>query len=308
MRSVRTFRYHALLSFALFICFNHAAAQVVKIDTLTHWKKAFKAGLNLNQASFSSNWKAGGINSIGFNAYLNYKANYKNGANSWDNEIDLLYGMVNNAGQGTRKTLDRIFLDTRYGRSITSKWDFSFSANLQSQFAEGFSYAKDALGVEQATLISGAFAPAYITAALGFEYHPSDYFKLRLSPFSPRATIVNDTRLFTTTNPTPYGVALGETTRFQWLAFQMLAEFNKDIAPNVNLKWRYILFADYEKLELNRIDHRLDLNLTAKVNKFINVSFGGIAMYFYDQDKEIQISQALSLGVAYTFQNFEEKK
>jgi hypothetical protein len=52
----------------------------------------------------------------------------------------------------------------------------------------------------------------------------------------------------------------------------------------------------------------LDLNLTAKVNKFINVSFGGIAMYFYDQDKEIQISQALSLGVAYTFQNFEEKK
>jgi hypothetical protein len=74
------------------------------------------------------------------------------------------------------------------------------------------------------------------------------------------------------------------------------------------LKWRYILFADYEKLELDRIDHRLDLNLTAKVNKFINVSFGGIAMYFYDQDKEIQISQALSLGVAYTFQNFQDKK
>lgn len=308
MLKLRSHSYCAILSIAFLFCFQNASSQVVKVDTLTHWKKAFKAGLNLNQASFSSNWKAGGINSIGFNAYLNYKANYKNGANSWDNEIDLLYGMVNNAGQGTRKTLDRIFLDTRYGRSITSKWDFSFSANLQSQFAEGFSYAKDAAGVEQATLISGAFAPAYITAALGFEYHPTDYFKLRLSPFSPRVTIVNDTRLFTTTNPTPYGVARGETTRFQWLAFQMLAEFNKDIAPNINLKWRYILFADYEKLELNRIDHRLDLNLTAKVNKFINVSFGGIAMYFYDQDKEIQISQALSLGVAYTFQNFQEKK
>jgi hypothetical protein len=304
----RSFGYSTFLSIALLLGLQNADAQVVKVDTLTHWKKAFKVGLNLNQASFSSNWKAGGINSIGFNAYLNYKANYKNGANSWDNEIDLLYGMVNNAGQGTRKTLDRIFLDTRYGRAINAKWDLSFSANLQSQFAEGFSYAKDAAGVEQATLISGAFAPAYITAALGFEYHPTDYFKLRLSPLSPRVTIVNDTRLFTTTNPTPYGVQAGESTRFQWLAFQMLAEFNKDIAPNVNLKWRYILFADYEKLELNRIDHRLDLNLTAKVNKFINVSFGGIAMYFYDQDKEIQISQALSLGVAYTFQNFEEKK
>jgi hypothetical protein len=155
MLKLRSHYYYALLSIALLGCFQNTNAQVVKVDTLTHWKKAFKAGLNLNQASFSSNWKAGGINSIGFNAYLNYKANYKNGANSWDNEIDLLYGMVNNAGQGTRKTLDRIFLDTRYGRSITSKWDFSFSANLQSQFAEGFSYAKDAAGVEHLGSFAG---------------------------------------------------------------------------------------------------------------------------------------------------------
>lgn len=308
MQAIRSLGYYAFLSIALLFCFQGASSQVVKVDTLTHWKKAFKAGLNLNQASFSSNWKAGGINSIGFNAYLNYKANYKDGANSWDNEIDLLYGMVNNAGQGTRKTLDRIFLDTRYGRAINTKWDFSVSANLQSQFAAG--YTKNGKGVENDSLISGPFAPAYITAALGFEYHPNSFFKLRLSPFSPRATIVNDVNRFynPVTNPTPYGVKLGETVRYQWLAFQLLAEFNKDIATNINLKWRYILFADYEKLELNRIDHRLDLNLTAKVNKFINVSFGGIAMYFYDQDKEIQISQALSLGVAYTFQNFQEKK
>lgn len=84
-------------------------AQIVKVDTLTHWKKTFRAGLNLNQAAFSSNWKAGGVNSIGFNALLNYKANYKKDHHSWNNEIDLLYGMVNNAGQGYRKTLDRIF-------------------------------------------------------------------------------------------------------------------------------------------------------------------------------------------------------
>jgi hypothetical protein len=310
MLRTRSFGYSAILLIALLGSFQNTLAQVVKVDTLTHWKKAFKAGLNLNQASFSSNWKAGGVNSIGFNAYLNFKANYKNGANSWDNEIDLLYGMVNNAGQGGRKTLDRIFLDTRYGRAINTKWDLSVSANLQSQFAGGYTYTKNALGVEKDSLISGFFAPAYITTALGLEYHPNSFFKLRISPFAPRVTIVDGVNRFynPVTNPTPYGVKQGENTRFQWLAFQLLAEFNKDIATNVNLKWRYILFADYEKLELNRIDHRLDVNLTAKVNKFINVSFGGIAMYFYDQDKEIQISQALSLGVAYTFQNFADKK
>jgi hypothetical protein len=301
--------FKAFLSIVLFACSFLAQAQDVKVDSLSNWKKTFRAGLNLNQASFSSNWKAGGVNSIGFTAFLNYKANYKKDIHSWDNEIDLSYGMVNNAGQGYRKTLDRIFLDSKYGRALNKKWDLSASANLQSQFATGYTYSTDAAGVTTGTPISDLFAPAYITAALGFEYHPVDYFKLRLSPFSPRVTIVSDVNRFvTTTNLLPYGVKPGESTRFQWLAFQLLAEFNKDIAPNLNLKWRYIMFADYEILELNKIDHRLDLTLTAKVNKFINVSFGGIAMYFYNQDKDIQVSQALSLGVLYTFQNFKEKK
>jgi hypothetical protein len=304
-----THRSKALVFIVLLTCSFMAKAQVIKEDTLSNWKKTFRAGLNLNQASFSSNWKAGGVNSIGFTAFLNYKANYKKDIHSWDNEIDLSYGMVNNAGQGYRKTLDRIFLDSKYGRALNKKWDLSASANLQSQFATGYTYSTDVAGATTQTPISDLFAPAYITAALGFEYHPVDYFKLRLSPFSPRVTIVSDVNRFVTaTNLLPYGVKPGESTRFQWLAFQLLAEFNKDIAPNLNLKWRYIMFADYEILELNKIDHRLDLTLTAKVNKFINVSVGGIGMYFFNQDKDVQVSQALTLGVLYTFQNFKEKK
>jgi hypothetical protein len=313
LRKVTHLTKAALISFLFLTCSFFAQAQIIKEDTLSNWKKSFRAGVNLNQASFTSNWKAGGVNSLGFTAYLNYKANYKKDVHSWDNEIDLGYGMVNNAGQGVRKTLDRIFLDSKYGRALNAKWDLAVSANFQSQFADGYSYAKDAAGVEQATLISGLFSPAYITAALGFEYHPVDYFKLRLSPFSPRVTIVGDSKLFDpsgsgTRLASVYGVKDGETTRFQWLAFQLLADFNKDIAKNVNLKMRYVLFADYEKFSPDRFDQRLDLTLTAKVNEYINVSFGGIAMYFYDQDKDVQISQALSLGIAYSFQNFKEKK
>src|ERR1041384_5995156 len=46
----------------LYIITSPAHAQVVRVDSLSNWKKAFKAGLNLNQAAFSGNWKAGGIN------------------------------------------------------------------------------------------------------------------------------------------------------------------------------------------------------------------------------------------------------
>ncbi|HZY80289.1 MAG TPA: DUF3078 domain-containing protein [Cyclobacteriaceae bacterium] len=301
-------RFYLLVVVALIVA-NTATAQIIRVDSLSNWRKSFKAGLNLNQASFSGNWKAGGVNSFGFNTLLNFKANYKNGANSWDNEIDLLYGMVNNAGQGYRKTVDRVFLDTKYGRALNKNWDFAASLNFLSQFAKGYSYAKDSIGVERATLISDSFAPAFITAALGFEYHPVEYFKVRLSPLAPRVTLVRDAARFVTAdNPTPYGVDPGKSARFEWLSAQILAEFNKDIMKNVNLKWRYLMFINYETLEARTIDHRLDLNVTAKVNQFINVSVGGILLYDYDQDPGAQWSQLFSLGVLYTIQNYEDKK
>jgi len=286
------------------------SAQIIKIDTLSHWRKAYKAGINLNQAAFSSNWKAGGVNSFGFNAFFNLKANYKNGKTSWDNEIDMLYGMVSNAGQGYRKTLDRIFIDTKVGHATSKNWDLFLAANMQSQFAKGFKYVTNANGVEQSVLISDSFAPTFLTTSIGAEWHPKEYFKLRLSPFAPRVTFLpnNDGRYAAVDSIRPYGVLKGNATRFEWFAFQMLAEFNKDIATNINLKVRYVVFANYETFEAKKIDHRVDLNLTAKVNRFVNVSIGGIFLYDYDQDVSAQYSQALSLGVQYTFQNFEDKK
>jgi hypothetical protein len=300
--------FHSLLALTFAIVITSAAhAQVVRIDSLSHWKKAFKAGINLNQAAFSGNWKAGGVNSFGFNALLNFKADYKKDRNSWNNEIDLLYGMINNKGQGYRKTVDRVFVDTKYGLMLDSTWDFAASVNFQSQFAKGYSYATDTAGVERSTIISDAFAPAFITAALGFEYHPTSYFKVRISPIAPRVTLVKGVeRFITPENPTPYGVEPGKFARFEWLSAQILAEFNKDIMKNVNLKWRYLLFANYETLAAKTIDHRLDVTITAKVNRFINVNIGGILLYDYDQDPGVQWSQAFSLGVLYTFANFKE--
>ncbi len=289
---------------------TYAQGQVIRVDSTTYWKKYFRTGLNINQASFSSNWKAGGVNSFGFNALLNYKASYKKNKTSWDNQFDFLYGMVNNQGQGYRKTLDRIYMETKVGHDLNEKWSLTTSVNFLSQFTKGYKYDKDANGVETGTLISDIFAPAFITSAWGFEYHPVIYFKLTLSPFSPRVTIVadNNGRFDAVDVVKPYGVNVGESTRFEWLAFQMHAEFNKDIAQNLNLKWRYVMFANYETIEPKTIDHRLDVNLTAKINKFMNVSLGGIMIYDSDQDTGVQLAQAFTLGIAYSFQNFEEKK
>lgn len=297
-----------LVLLALVLVVHVSLAQIVKIDSLTPWKKSFKAGVNLNQASFSANWKAGGVNSIGFNTFLNFKANYKKEKVTWDNEFDLLYGMVSNQGQGYRKTLDRIYFDTKYGRQINEKWSGFIALNFLTQFAKGYKYEKGKIDTDSAVLISNFLAPAFVTTSIGFQYQPSPAFKMRISPFAPRVTIVQNSEDYIAVDPVglrPYGVKIGETTRYEWLAAQILAEFNKDIFENVNLKWRYLLFANYSTFNLQEIDHRLDINLTAKVNRFVNVSLGSILIYDYDQDAALQVSQAFSLGVLYTFQNYK---
>ncbi len=287
-----------------FLAFG-VTAQVVKPDTTTYWKRKMIFNFNVNQASFSSNWKAGGINSIGLNGAFNYKANYTKEKITWDNEIDFIYGFVNNDGQGFRKTVDRIFLDTKVGHALSDKWDLFTSLNFLTQFSKGYRYNDD----ETEDLISDIFAPAFITSAWGLEYHPVDYFKVRIAPFAPRVTILADNNgRFDAVDPLrPYGVELGSNIRYEWLAFQLTADFDKDIAQNLNLKWRYMLFANYETLKMKTIDHRLDLMISARVNKFISVGLGGILIYDIDQDTGAQVSQAFNFGFRYTFQNYAEK-
>lgn len=296
---------HCLTALLALFASLAANAQTQPTDTLL-WKRKFNFAINFNQAAFSSNWKAGGVNSVGFNSIFHYKANYKTEHRTWDNDVDLAFGFINSSGLGYRKTIDRIFLDTKYGYILTKDWSIFSSLSFLSQFDKGYLYNDDN---DSRGLISDMMAPAFITSAWGFEYHPVDYFKLRLAPFAPRLTIVQDPRRFTkTVGPQPYGVDSTETTRFELLAFQALAEFNKEVMKNVNLKARYLMFANYETFEPKTIDHRLDIDIVARVNKFINVGLGGVLLYDYDQDSGAQVSQVFSFGFLYSFQNYVEDK
>ena len=273
------------------------------------WHRSLKTGLGLNESVLSSNWKGGGVGTIGFNALFNAKANRKVGPHSFDNEADLLFAFAHTDGLGNRKGQDRLYLDTKYGRALSERWDMFLSLNLLTQFAPGYKYDTDSTGKARARLTSDFFAPAFITAAYGFEYHPATYFHVRLAPFAPRLTVVNRAdRFVAALGDAPYGVRPGHSTRFEALAAQVLAEFDKNLSPTVNLKARYVLFANYQHLNLQEIDHRLDLALTAKVGKFVNVALNGIGLYDYDQDHGLQYSQGLTLGVAYAFQNFVDAK
>lgn len=301
---------YLLIAITLHLFFS-AEAQIVQLDTVlipipqdtTYWRKSFSSGANLNQASFSDNWKAGGENSIAMGLFLNTTLNYLKNKTSWDNDIQLKYGLAKNSDQGFRKNVDLIFLDSKYGYKLTKKWNFFIATNFITQFAPGYNYSNDPdLGD---TLISNFMAPGFLTLATGLEYKPKKWFSLRMSPFAPRLTFLFDDAVGLVER---YGVPVGSNTRTEFLAAMVQADLEKDIFTNTNLKFTYQGFANYETLAAKTIDHRLNVILTAKVNKFISMNISGLMLYDYDQDSKVQFSQGLGLGIMYQVQNFVEEK
>ncbi|PZX54762.1 DUF3078 domain-containing protein [Algoriphagus chordae] len=277
-------------------------ASLTPKDT-SYWLKEIQGGLNLNQAAFSGNWQGGGVNSIALGVYLNGRANYAKDKWSWDNTMDFIYGVVKNDGEEGRKSNDRIFLDSKVGYQINDKWNYFFAINFLSQFAPGYEFPEDS----ERMLISKFLNPGYLTTSLGVEYKPNDEFSLRISPFSPRWTFVTDTDLYMNV-PENYGVEIGKTVRTEWLAFSLMADYNKKLSDNLSLMIRYQMYANYETFTFDAIDHRLDFGLTAKVSNLVNVSLTSLMIYDLDQDDKIQFSQGLALGIAFKRGNFPEKK
>lgn len=264
---------------------------------INYWKTKATIGFNLNQASFSNNWKGGGVNSIAIGGLLNHKAEYSKESYSYTSEVIMQYGKVKNKDQLQKKTNDRIYWDNKAAVQLSKNWYFFGSLSFESQFDKGFSYSKDAQGNEQAKLLSKFMAPGYVTESLGFEYKPSKIFSTRIGTGTARQTFVLDTTIYKT-NPNNFGVQRGKTVRNE-LAFQVVSNFEKEVVKNTIIRAKYNMFIPYEKI--NDVDHRLDLVVTAKINRFMNVSLTGVVLYDKDMDVKVQSSQALAFGMSFTF-------
>lgn len=263
---------------------------------VNYWRSWTNFGINLNQSTFSNNWNSGGVSSIALGSHFNHKLDYTREGKNYVSEIILQYGKLKNKNQIERKTNDRIFYDNKIGLKLSKNWNFFASVNFESQFDRGYSYSKKS-GDEVRTLISRFMTPGYLTESIGVEYKPGKSFSLRIGTGTARQTFVLDTSIYKT-NPKNFGVPHGKQFRNE-LAFQAVTNVDKDIMPNINLKSRYLLFANYE--DLGNIDHRLDVTFTARVNRVINVSLSGVALYDADTDSKIQASQGLALGISYKF-------
>ncbi|WP_262250191.1 DUF3078 domain-containing protein [Parapedobacter soli] len=264
-----------------------------------YWRHWSSFGINANQASFSDNWNGGGVNSISVGLLLNHKSDYTRNNTNFVTELILQYGKQKNRDQLPRKNNDRIYWDNKLSQKISKSWSIYTSLTFDSQFDIGNSFGKDISGRDSITgVISNFMAPGRLTESLGIEYKPDNTFSLRFGTGTARQTFVLDRRI----DPTRYGVEEGKRVKND-LAFQLTANLNRNLSPNLNLTSKYNLFADYEKL--NDPSHRLDATLTARVTRLVNVTLSGTVLYdsdYIEEGKtksEVQYSQALSLGLLF---------
>lgn len=296
-----------------------------QIKDTTYWNRSVDFGLNLSQAWFNKDWTGGGINNIAINAFLYGNSYWVKKRHSLTSTLQLELGAINPADNGFRKNLDRIFLDHIYGLAIQGAWGAWAGINFQSQFLDGFQK-----GDPKLNRISTFLAPGYLTEAVGVIYKPVPFFEARLAPIAFRQTFSIDRgieRNLTGDDITKkhYGVDYGVSMKNEFGYF-FLSKFDKDIISNVNLKLLYQHFGAYEKL--GHTTNRLDAIISAKIWKFIFVNFQLVALYNEDQKSqaakldaagnvlldaagkeipkntpELQISQALTVGLKYTLKN-----
>ena len=265
------------------------------------WKKGGNFNLNINQGSLS-NWSAGGDKfSFSLNSYLNLYSFYKKEKNAWDNVLDLAFGIVQTTSLGRRKSSDRFDFTSKYGYALNKHWNLSTLFNLRSQFANGYSYEKDANGNETRTLTSKTFAPAYVLLSQGLDYKPISNFSLFMSPMTGRWILVSDSSLGDF-----YGLAAGKKVKSELGAF-LSANYTANLGKNFNYKTKLDLFSNYKQNPQN-IDVYWTNVITAKITKYINFSFN-VDMIYDDDTHNVdptkgpapQWLQLMGIGFAYKF-------
>lgn len=160
--------------------------EIAKLTPIPAWKKGGFASLNFNQVSFT-NWAAGGQDAISTTFIGNAFAKYKKDRTSWDNNLDITYGLLKNKSQNLRKNEDKIDFYSKVGVSATKTINWAGVVNFKSQFADGYNFNDPD---EKRPVISKFMAPAYLVASIGIDWKPYEFLSLFISPATGKYTFV----------------------------------------------------------------------------------------------------------------------
>jgi len=275
------------------------------------WSKSGKITLLINQSAFS-NWQAGGDNNFAGNLNLNYDINYIQGDWALDNKILASYGLTNTKDDGTRKTDDRLELNSILSKNLKGNWSASFFVNFKTQFTDGFVYEDDYLnqnpGADNEDFpTSGFFKPAYLSFGPGLLWKKSDNLYVNISPITSKITFISseiftyndddgDNVFYESSNVVEtYGVSPGDSSLFEF-GMNIRAYYKVDVMKNISVENILNLYSNYLDKPQN-VDLDYTMNLVMKINDVFSTNLTFQTIYDDNAFQGFQVREIFGLGV-----------
>lgn len=274
------------------------------------WRTIWGMGFSTVQLN---NWTGGGQDAVSIRLLMLGSLDYAADGFSFDNDLELGYGLAKLGSENFRKNDDRIIFSSRAALRQSKHFKWAGFFEFRTQFYSGRNYDVIDTATNDFLEISNFMAPAYLTGALGLEYVPVSEFKLLVSPVSARSTIVSSDGIIqrgVDNGLGAFGLAPGVRSRTDFGAV-VNAALDWEVFQNVRWRGRFNAFMPYETPTLWVVT--VENAFLLKVNNWLNVSF--LTDLFYNDRIPVvrddgtvgpatQLRNQLVVGINWSIANF----
>lgn len=277
-------------------------SQLKALQPISKWKTGRVVSLNFNQGAFN-NWSLGGVNAVSVTALANGFSNYKFENWTWDNNLDLAYGLLKNKGENVRKNEDKIDFQSKVGRKVSNKLSWASLTRFESQFDLGYDFNVED---DNRPVISKFMSPAYLKLSLGIDWKPTDKLSMYISPAAGKWTFVTDDSIAAQNIYIPKEHA-NPNRRGEFGFLTSFVYQDKEIVKNVGLRSSLELFNNFTDVvqeNQRNIDVDWQVRLDFKLGKYIGANV--FTHLKYDHDTKIEYDPENKPGVKGPRTQFKE--
>ncbi len=246
------------------------------------WQKEAVGLLNFTQNSFD-NWSKGGEDSWSWQLNIKAKFNFEQEKYSWNNSAKISYGKTKVGDLSARKAADEIKLETVYTYKMNLYVNPYVSASGLTQMTDGYSYTDTSK-----TVISHILDPGYFTLSAGMGFQTFKIAKTRLGAALKETVADKFSEQY----------AQGEKMRMEFGA-ESVTDVSWQITEAILFTSKLGLFSNLQAID--EVDVNWDNVISAKVAKYLSVSFNFKLLYDSDISPVRQLKQTLAVGLSYSF-------
>lgn len=245
------------------------------------WTKTWGFNVNGNQA-FYRDWSEGGVNSLAFSAFTDFRIRYTGEKSANTSRINLRFGQTRLQDTGLEKTEDMIRVSNKTEYFLTSEKFTAFGeVAFRTQFAKGFHE-------KTGELISEFMSPGFITESLGLSWQPGERLSAQ-GGMALRQTIVRSDSLSSV-----YGIDDGGNFRSEG-GIDISIEYSQPIFENFTYNMELNTFTNL-LIPVTETDVIMFNRFTGEINSFMSSMLEISFMYDNDFSSVLQIKQMVALG------------